>query len=553
MLLPRRQRFYPHGGLLAVALVMTLLGGLFLAGWVSLCNARAMQARNSEISAQRRLMLENSKAYIRQMVLERAFSGNSTVNSNVEGETGASWGALNTGTGWNNLKIYDLPPEISYPETGYYTSLFPYNLLSQRPGASFLSVQKMLRPASYNGVTHSAMDPFNAYQFIKGVFPCLSGDGMVVYRKPDGDPREIFIPNFYIKGRLVVRDPASFYNSADVNLTYPKRLTTRVDRYYVQKFDERNPVHATNKAGNQQVTQNLPSAPSTFGPFPAAGGGAPTTKELFRGELNIVRNTYVPAGLPADVTHNPNCLWQIQTREATSTPVRAAVATISSGTSTGTPADAWWISDESAAPTYPPPAYPSGYGAGFQVLFIRLNHPDLPNLRIYPVVQQVVFLGQETSSEYNLAADLDPRIILFVPLPSGQSFKDVRFIRENNRPMVLGMQAHHTGEPIEFYWVPPNVNSSALTIDWRMILINEGRQVSFYRPSGSGGGPDSVIMTGGILTNWSMERRVGSAADTGQFDKITIVPESTNGYSASYKLASILPREFWLESYFQLQ
>lgn len=553
MILPRHQRFYPHGGLLAVALVMTMLGGVFLAGWVALTNARAMQARNSEIAAQRRLMLENSKAYIRQMVQERAFSGNSTVGVSVEGDLGGSWGALNTGTGWSGLKLYDLPPEVSYPEAGYYTKLFPYNLLGLRPGASFVSAQKLLRPASYNGVIHSAMDPFNAYQFMKGIFPSLAGDGLVVYRKPEGDPREIIVPNFYVQGRFVVRDPASFYNSSEVNLTYARRLAVRASSFYIQKYDERNPVSANTLTGSQLMTQNLPATPSTFGPFPVPGGGAPTTKQLFRGELNIVRNTYVPAGLPASVTHHPNCLWQIQTREATSTPVRAPVVTISAGASTGTAADPWWIADESAAPTYPPPAYPSGYGAGFQVLFINLNHADLPNLRIYPVVQQVVFLGQANSSDYTAAASMDPRIILFVPLTSGQSFKDVRFIRENNRPMVLGMQAHHTGEPMEFYWMPPNVNSSALTIDWRMILINEGRQVSFYRPNGSGGGPDSVILNGGILTNWSMERRVGSTADSGSADKFKIIPESATGISASYSLASVLPREAWLESYFQLQ
>lgn len=558
MILPRHQRFYPHGGLLAVALVMTMLGGVFLAGWVALTNARAMQARNSEIAAQRRLMLENSKAYIRQMVQERAFSGNSTVGVSVEGDLGGSWGALNTGTGWSGLKLYDLPPEVSYPEAGYYTKLFPYNLLGLRPGASFVSAQKLLRPASYNGVIHSAMDPFNAYQFMKGIFPSLAGDGLVVYRKPEGDPREIIVPNFYVQGRFVVRDPASFYNSSEVNLTYARRLAVRASSFYIQKYDERNPVSANTLTGSQLMTQNLPATPSTFGPFPVPGGGAPTTKQLFRGELNIVRNTYVPAGLPASVTHHPNCLWQIQTREATSTPVRAPVVTISAGASTGTAADPWWIADESAAPTYPPPAYPSGYGAGFQVLFINLNHADLPNLRIYPVVQQVVFLGQTSNALYSAAASMDPRIILFVPTPgSPQTFRDVRFVRENNRPFVLGMKAQLTGEPVDLYWVPPNVNGTASIIDWRMIMINEGRQVSCFRPTGAAGTPDSVILTGGFFTNWSIQRTLAGAAagakDTAAANKFILLPEvlPTPATAASYYFASLLPREAWLETFFQ--
>ena len=50
-----------------------------------------------------------------------------------------------------------------------------------------------------------------------------------------------------------------------------------------------------------------------------------------------------------------------------------------------------------------------------------------------------------------------------------------------------------------------------------------------------------------------MERRVGSTADSGSADKFKIIPESATGISASYSLASVLPREAWLESYFQLQ
>jgi hypothetical protein len=68
------------------------------------------------------------------------------------------------------------------------------------------------------------------------------------------------------------------------------------------------------------------------------------------------------------------------------------VQTISVGSSFGSPTDAYWIADQALSPTYPPPRYPFGYDSGFQVLFINLNHPDLPNLRIYPVVQQVVLL-----------------------------------------------------------------------------------------------------------------------------------------------------------------
>jgi hypothetical protein len=83
---------------------------------------------------------------------------------------------------------------------------------------------------------------------------------------------------------------------------------------------------------------------------------------------------------------------------------------------------------------------------------------------------------------------------------------------------------------------------SSLTLDWRLILINEYRQVMCNLPSG-GGGPDSVVLTGGVLTNWSFQRY-----DTSSAERFKILPE----WNAGYTFASVLPRESWLESYFQL-
>lgn len=563
MRIPQQSRISARGGLLVVALMMTMLAGIFLAGWVALSNARAMQARNSEYAMKRRLALENSRAYIRQVVQEHAFSGNSTLAPLTTGDVGPGYGGLTTDTGWSNLQLYGLPPAaVSYPSTGNYTKLFPFNALGLRPNACFASTQKLTRPLVYNGGIHDAIDPFNGYAFLKGIFPAFGGDAFVVYRKPAGAPSEINIDNFQAGpnsgspiARLVVRDPASFYDSATVNLGVKKVLNVRARRFYIQKFDPLNPMMArTTSTGGEMYTANLPSIASTFGP----SSSTTTTTELFRGDLNVIKNTYVPSGLPASVTHHPNCLWEIQNREALKTTSPVPVQTISVGTSVGTSADPYWIVDEAAAPTYPPPAYPAGYDSGFQVLFINLSHPNLPNLRIYPVVQQVVFLGQTTNALYSAAASMDPRIILFVPTPgSPQTFRDVRFVRENNRPFVLGMKAQLTGEPMDLYWVPPNVNGTASVIDWRMIMINEGRQVSCFRPTGAAGTPDSVILTGGFFTNWSIQRTLAGASagakDTAAANKFILLPEvlPTPATAASYYFASLLPREAWLETFFQ--
>lgn len=558
MRIPTQRRLSAQGSLLAIALMMTMLAGLFLAGWVSLINVRAMQARNSEFAMKRRISLENSKAYIRQTCQQKVLSGYDSMSAYVNGDVATGWGGLDTNVGWSGLQMYGLPPLVSYPATGYYTTVPPFNALGFRPNTSFWTSVKLTRPSAYDGSTYDAMDPFKGYMFLKGIFPALAGDGLVIYRAPDDAPGEINISNFQvgnsatgasaIPGRFVVRDPASFFNSSEVDQGRTQNLLVRARNFYVQKYDPANKVFAKTIAGVQMATSNLPSAASTFGPA-LVDGNPPTTQQLFRGDLNIVKNTYVPAGLPASVTHHPNCLWEIQNREATKATSPVPVQTISVSTSFGVNTDAYWIEDQAASPTYPPPAYPAGYDSGFQVLFINLNHPNLPNLRIYPVVQQVVFLGQSTNALYSAAASMDPRIILFVPaVGSPQTFKDVRFIRENNRPFVLGMKAQLTGEPIEFYWVPPNVNGTAGTLDWRMIMINEGRQVSCYRPATAT--PNSVMITGGFFSNWSVQRKQAGVVgdDTGAANLFILQPET----AASYYFASILPREAWLENYFQI-
>jgi hypothetical protein len=150
-------------------------------------------------------------------------------------------------------------------------------------------------------------------------------------------------------------------------------------------------------------------------------------------------------------------------------------------------------------------------------------------------------MGQTTSSAYNSAAELDPRIILIVPDAASRAVQDIRFINENNRPLVLGVKCN-VRQALGLYWGGTNANTSNLTLDWRVILINEYRQIMCYLPTG-GGGPDSVTLTGGVLTNWSFERYDNSSAD-----RFKILPE----WNARYNLASVLPRESWLESYFQL-
>ncbi len=501
-------------------MIMTLVGGLFLAGWISLASMRAAYSRNAETAAKRRLMLENSKAYGQQIARQNAMSGNSTmgaVASYLNDGTG-TWGGVDTGAGWSNLQLYALPGAVSYPATGYYSTLFPYNSTGMRPGASYISTQQLQRPSALQ----NTVDPFTGYLFLKAINPCLAGDGMVIYRKPDVEPGEVELAsNLYVNGRLVVRDPACFYNASSVNLGAPFRVGTYCKSFYLQKYDPLNRVTGTDTGGLQLLPSNMPAMPSTYGP---AG-----VSDLYRGDLNVIQNSANPA----------NSLWDMQQRE--SDAGRSTYQTISDGTAFGNSSNPVYIVDETNPP-YPPPAWPSGYPHIWKVMYVNLDNASLPNLRVYGVINQIVFFGQTTAANYNAAASLTPRSILVVPDALGRTVQDFAFVRENNRPLILGAKGSHR-ERLDMFWTGGTIPSvtTPLTADWRLIFINEYRQVTVYPPST--GGVNAVSIVGGFLTNWSVKRLDSGAAST-----FTLTPE----WNGSYTLASLLPRDAWLESYFQL-
>ena len=542
----------PRGSVLAVAMVMTMLGGLFIAGWMGLASMRSAYANNAEYAARRRVMLENSKAYATQIARQTALNGNSSMSPLIstlsDGYTG--WGGIDT-IGWNQLKVFSLPPDVTYPYTGKYNTVHPYNGVGLHPGASFQNAQMFQRPPSYQAASellinndpsnrfNVTMNDFNAYLFLKAICPCLAGDGLVVYRKPDVEPGEIELAsNLYIDGRLVVRDPACFFNSSNVNLGAKVRLGALCKSFYIQRADDRNRLTGTDTSGLELMPSNVPAVPSTFGPFPVASGGTLSTSDLYRGELNVVQNN----------SNTTNSLWHMQQRE--SDAGRSNLQTISNGTAFGLTTDPVYIRDESS-PLYSPPSWPSGYLPIWKVLYVNLDHANLPNLRVSSVVDAIVFMGQQTKAAYDNAATMTPRSVILLPPPVGgagaHNLLRVFFAFENNRPLIVG--AKGTRDKLELSWkygkTIPAV-TTPLTVDWKLIFINEYRQVTLFVPEI--GGVDSVAIVGGFLTNWSIKRNDGGIASRFKIGPQWLTDGDVNGYN----LATLLPRDAWVESFFQL-
>lgn len=523
-------------------MVMTMLGGLFIAGWIGLASMRASYAANAEYAARRRLMLENSKAYTTQIARQNAMSGDSTLpaGTSVLSDGANNWGGMEAVTGWSHLKLYSLPTDVTYPYTGDYTTVHPYNPQGLHPGPSFLSTQTLVRPDGFQAASevlinsdpanrfNVTMNDFTSYLFLKSISPCLAGDGLVVYRKPDIESGEIELAsNIYVDGRLVVRDPACFFNSSNVNLGAKVKLGTICRSLYIQKFDDRNRVTGTDTSSLELAPSNMPAVPSTYGPTPA-------TTDLYRGDLNITQNN----------SNTSNSLWHMQQREADAG--RSPLQTISVGTAFGLTTDPVYIRDETNPP-YPPPAWPSGYPHVWTVMYVNLDHPSLPNLRVYGVVQQIVFLGQTTKTAYDNAATMTPRSIVVLPDALGRTVQDFAFERENSRPLIIAAKGNRR-ERLDMFWVGHTIPSvtTPLTVDWKLVFINEYRQVTVYPPNL--GGVDSVAIVGGFLTNWSVKR-----LDTGAATRFKITPNwLVDNDARSLTLASLLPRDAWLESFFQL-
>jgi hypothetical protein len=563
-------RYHPHGSLIPVALVLTMLGGLFVAGFVAMSTMRAVSARAYTDAAMRRLALENSKAYAAQTARENGFTGNSSLTASQSRTLSTNWGGIDTANGWSALNVFALPvegnlaaSEVYYPGLATAPRNFPHNQVGLRPGPVFYAVKKMIHPSTLTGV-----DPFDAFLFMKSATPCLNGDAWVYYRKPEGEFSEIEAKDstsnvlYYLQGRLVVRDPGSFFDGATANRGAKARLSIVAERgLYVQKYDTLNRCTAADTAGAELMPLNFPATLSTSGTFPSTG--ALTPAQLHRGELAVIGDVPAPPAVPATPYPYKNTLWGIQERESTATPA-VPVQTINTDVAFGTTGDAVRMTvtpNNGSTPEYPPSGWPAGYASRVVTLIIKLDHPNLPNLRVFNKVDHVVFEGQTSAAAYRTAASMDPRIILLYSLytPSTQRYiSDVTFVRENARRIILGMKGDRnfkgrytnmiwkggTGASIGVGSKPEDLGDpvTSLTMDWRMLLVNEYRALRTYLPSG-GGGPDKVMLTGGVMTNWTIQQSANVAAT-----RFVIAPD----WTAPYRFAKLAPREAWLENYFRI-
>lgn len=387
-------------------------------------------------------------------------------------------------------------------------------------------------------------ETFASYLASRGAFPTLAGDTFVIYKSPIGVTDPINCSGFSVDGRITVRNPALFFPPDRRDRGNSTEIGVRSKALYVQNGDRSKNVligrHST--SGLILPAELFPALQSSFGQNQAASAGI-DRNEYFGGGLDVIKPSFVPSGAPVGTQSHPNSLWQRQVKEASAG--HAPLLIVDESFSGSNRTDPCWIEDQSNSPQYPPPGFPAGYDR-FRVLYVNLNHRRLPNMRILPVVDQVVLLGQSSSGQYNAAGELTARSLLFVPAEKQFFFtliQDIRLVGENNRPLVLGFKSKLPTSALGLYWQGPVVNNVDTAVHWRSILINEGHYITFYRPRWYSSSPGPVVLAGGVLTNWSINR---AGADRNAYGTFVVKQDPLAARAATraaYDLAALLPTE----------
>lgn len=557
-----RNRANQRGALMAAALMMMVVVGIMLSGWVAIMATRAQQVTYMEDAVKRRQSLANSKVLSRQLLLERGFAANSTVaagwNNLLQDGEGKLWGGLQVTAGWSGNAFETAEDSASA------TMSYPFNPAGLTGGEAYLA----RRFNRGSGAMGDQMDEITSYQFLKMACPPLRGDLFTVYQRPPKatdildvhinttDPSGGHFAGWVVNGRMVIKDLPSLFSDSTPN---PLVIPAQVKSLYIPEEQDNFGVVGTNHLGQRIPASNLAGVPMTVGSLPPLTGG------LWDNQLNVVRNEANPA----------NSIWHFMEREQSAG--RQGFVTVDSvNYSYGGVDPPLWIEkqvnppnpadplapptadDEVEGLTYAPPEWPKGYPRVWRVLFVKLDHPDLPHVRILGGVDQVVFLGQPPlSGEFATAGLMSPVMVAIEAMSSGPGVLDIRFKDVNNRRWVLGIKSE-IGHNMELFWegnpileTPVGGGAAIAVHDWRLIMVNEFRTIyaNIYPNR-------NVRITGGLMTNWIFKRR-RSTSGSGNARNVAIGalsfaqdlnPEPDG--AAGPKFSSLLPRDAWLETYF---
>jgi hypothetical protein len=246
------------GSVLVLAMVIVLIGGLAMTGWIVLLGARAHYTEQQGAAVQRRVAENNARALTRQYLLEKV----------IASSTG-SGGTFYTGVGNATWGESSIP---AWTEAAMSSTEFPAgnNLVSPASGYPYADV---FLPSIWDGASRdSSNDPITiTYKaYVNSRSPLLSGDLFVVHTS--ASPISVS-GSLHVNGRSVIHGPGSpnTYAFTTEDFAVPAGTTG---------FALQN-ASATWLAGS-----NLPMVPTTAGPSGTNLG--------YDGNLAVVKNVDNP-------------------------------------------------------------------------------------------------------------------------------------------------------------------------------------------------------------------------------------------------------------------
>jgi len=555
---PSSHKTRPAGAAMLVALMFVAVSCIALAAWIHLIAARGRQADSSTDSIQRHIGWLNMGSVQQQYMLSWAMR-DKTTGADGTGSTRvasaatpvAGWGGISSAA-YTGLKAFR-----SLNRAAGGNAAYPFNNLVPLPTTNSDVYFERLSATSDSAQTQSV----SMYAYLKTYPAFLLGDLLILHKRPAGVNDYYMSDNIQVNGRVVIHDEIAEAGNlrAESCLNLTKTGTNSTDN-----------IAATAVI----LPQNLPTTPRvTNGGYGSALTGTGASTAVTNGTLNLVHNDNFAPGsirnllesLPPNkwmkITHNTTVAGNTTTTQSLRT---YQLDTNSSSSSYSGSATSEIQIRHEASGSYlyglaPSPStqantdYSSSPTPRLNVAVIRL--PVLTrHVCIEGGVEQLVIEGTTTSTAFAAANNQPPIIICIDQTPSDtKTLRDIRFVGENNRRLILAIKGAGTTAGAEYYTdFVSNVTSGSGTsdLDWRIMWINENRRP--YIDINTAG--LKLRIKGGMRTDRAVNF-VPAGSDARVFFDRETAPQASGQSTTdlTMSLETLLPRDGWLEPYFVAQ
>jgi hypothetical protein len=438
-----------RGGVLAIALISAGFVSVGFAAWVGIIGQRANTGEVEEHAMRRRVAASNSRAVIREYVLERM------ITSSIDAD-GLDF-APNGMNGWIDASTaawsgYPMESSTRLAGLNAFSMAFDYpysKLITVNAGMKTLrSLEAGISDADRYGSSDSYL---RAY--VRSRSPILGGDLLVVHRSKLDTPVEPALTgNLKVYGRVVHHVPglsASSYTVRSQSITTQPGVAVTIS--------------PQNLAGDPLLPSNLASTPVTYGRVGAATD--------YSGKLNVID----------DAANGGNSL-KTRITGIGSTIQNAGSAVHNDSRGYANPGTGIVTITPSTGPTV----------------------PDLPSVIINDEVSEIIIEGQvEPALSY---ARLRPAMaVTYIQAPASVTkLNTIRLRKQNNRRILLAIKQSGNSAGTAVNVIVEDSNPECV---WNLVIVAENTPLNFSLT----GGATHLKIFGGIQTDAPLTAPGGSS------------------------------------------